>query len=271
MFSIVSDGLLIAEPEPPEKIWLQRTNAMGLHARDARIELVLDGTTVPRTATVGELLEYLYTRCEISRRQRITLSFWGKPLDDERKTLEQYKVITNSELTMKTTTRSLTELAAIRQAAPLQRVRVSSHKLAPFAIEALSPVTTAGALRAAIHAHIHAPLTYLAVVDWKTEVSARARRPRARVPARAALTVRARATCWARWWRAGGHAQVPKGRPAREGLERRRRQKGQGWRGQNATPAKWSCRRGRGLRVVGRVQGGARGRAPLLRIEDAAR
>jgi hypothetical protein len=187
---MVSDGLLVARPEPPDKIWLQRINAMGLHDRDARLELVFDGATVLPTATVGELLEYLYARCEISRRQQITLSFWGKPLEDERKSLAQCKVVTNSELTMKTTTRSLSQLVAIRRAAPLQRVRISSHKLASFAVEALTPATTAGALRAAVHAHIHAPLTYLAVVDSKPEVwrtatptsGAHAERARARFP-----------------------------------------------------------------------------------------
>lgn len=83
IFSQISDGLLEAHPTPPERLYIQRNNAMGLHDLNARVELA--GADIP--STVGELREALFNRLAISRSQRINLYFWGRKLEDDSKTL----------------------------------------------------------------------------------------------------------------------------------------------------------------------------------------
>lgn len=202
VFSQLSDGLLEAHPTPPERIVVRRHNAMGAHAPLARVELA--GDEVP--ATVGELREKLYALFAISRRQRVDLFFWGKRLDDDATSLldcrsgrrdarrapcaargraskraptgprrcpargpHTRRISTNSELTLATSARTRAELALLREASALRRVRICSNKVVSFTIGNVSRETTVAELRRAVHAHLHAPLSYLAIESWKPD------------------------------------------------------------------------------------------------------
>jgi hypothetical protein len=57
----------------------------------------------------------------------------------------------------------------MRRATPLSRVRLSSNKVVPFALDEVGGMMTVGELRRAVHARLHAPLSYLAVVSWKPD------------------------------------------------------------------------------------------------------
>jgi hypothetical protein len=87
VFTQLSDGLLEAKPKRAERIVIKKHNAMGAHDKRARVELPISNDDAP----IGELRELLYSMLGISRRQRIALHFWGKPLDDDAKTLMDYK------------------------------------------------------------------------------------------------------------------------------------------------------------------------------------
>ncbi|KAJ1625177.1 hypothetical protein T492DRAFT_1147526 [Pavlovales sp. CCMP2436] len=166
-FTQLSDGLLEARPKPPERISVLRpNNAMGMHA-NSRLELAM-GSDLSESTTVGELTELLYHRLALSRRQRIILNFWGKELSDASKTLMDYRLITNSELMLTTAAWTHMELAELRQATPLRKVRIASNKVAAFDL-IVTAETTAGELRKAVHAHLHTPITFIAVENWKPE------------------------------------------------------------------------------------------------------
>lgn len=168
VFTQISDGLLKPNPTPPERVFITKPNAMGLHDKNARIELVM-GQDLKIDATVGEIVECLFSRLGASRRQRLSLHFWGKELDDMNRTLMECRVVTNSELTLSISMRTHEEMAAMRKATPLQKVRISSFKIVGLTIEGLTPLTTLGDLRKAVHARLHSPLNYIAVENWKPE------------------------------------------------------------------------------------------------------
>lgn len=255
VFTQLSDGLLAANPVPPEKVHITRVNAMGKH--DKLADITLSGDDLAPSNTVHDLKELLYSRLFMSRRFKLALYFWGKELEDETKTLFDYKVITDSQLTLASVERSHAELAAIREQTPLRSLRIASNKVVPFTIDGIEPSLTAGELRRAIHSHLHTPITYLAIQNWNKEADTLIykRGDQVRVPARPRHTLCHRARlipahcppCPPRPIPATpSHTRATNRSPrhaARKGGRRRRRQEeGQEWRHAHAKSARWLCR-----------------------------